>query len=333
MEGIRSKAAPPLVLGDEECLGCKIMRARSSVGFVLGLLLLSNAWPAPAFGQERQESGVAVSWIPEKPEQGDAMVVTVEAEGSVSKVEGRFIDRDLIFFPWGEGSWKAFAPIPVGARTGERPLTVTVVSQEGGRSQSRASVALLPHDFQETELRVDPRFIKPPEEERPRIRRDRQMIREAFAVSKDERLWRLPFVRPVEGRRTSPFGTRRTFNGEIRSRHMGVDFDGRPGDPIKALTDGEVVLAHDLYYAGRSVFIDHGHHLFTVYFHLTDIEVEVGERVEAGQRIGTVGATGRVTGPHLHLGVRVQGRYVNPERFLELSLGDDPRHGRKKDVD
>ncbi len=269
-------------------------------------------------------SGPRISWMPEQPEQGDAMVVKVRTEGATRAIEGRFIDRDLVFFQWRKGEWMALAPIPVGARVGKRPLRLTIVGDDGGRSNERVMVPLAAHEFEETELSVDPRFIQPPEEERPRIRRDRERIREAFSESASQRLWRLPFVRPAEGRRTSPFGTRRTFNGELRSRHMGLDLDGAPGDPVWAVTDGRVVLAHELYYAGRSIFIDHGHEMFTVYFHLTDIEVEVGDEVRGGQRIGTIGATGRVTGPHLHLGVRIQGRYVNPESFLELDLGDDP---------
>ncbi len=256
------------------------------------------------------------------------MVVDVRLDKETSSLGGRFIDRDLIFFPWGEGAWRAFAPIPVGARVGDRELVVEIELENGTKKRSSETVRVKAHDFDESHLSVDPKFIQPPDEERERIRRERRMIREAFSESADERLWRYPFVRSAEGRRTGRFGTRRLFNGELRSRHMGLDLDGSPGDPILAMSDGRVVLVHHLYYAGKAVFIDHGHEMFTVYFHLQDFEVEVGDEVSAGQRIGTIGATGRVTGPHLHLGVRLQGRYVNPESFLELDIGPDPKARR-----
>jgi murein DD-endopeptidase MepM/ murein hydrolase activator NlpD len=297
------------------------MRRRHRFRFALACVFLL---PAAAFAAEDEP---VIRWFPEAPEQGDALVVEVRTDGPVTRVEGRFIDRDLLFFAWGEDRYRAIVPISVGARPVLHRLTVTIVGSNGDRRQEVARVRVHRHDFDESVLRVDPRFTQPPEEERPRIRRERQMIRDAFAESHDERLWRLPFRRPVEGPRTARFGTRRTFNGELRSRHMGLDLDGKPGDPIYAMADGRVTLAHYLYYAGRAVFVDHGHELFTVYFHMTDIEVETGDFVRAGQRIGTVGASGRVTGPHLHLGVRIQGRYVNPERFLALDLGADPFDG------
>ncbi|HEU4565965.1 MAG TPA: M23 family metallopeptidase, partial [Gemmatimonadaceae bacterium] len=114
------------------------------------------------------------------------------------------------------------------------------------------------------------------------------------------RLWRGPFTRPRDSRITSRFGAGREFNGAVRSRHTGVDFAGATGAPVRAANRGVVALVADFFLAGRAVYIDHGAGLVTGYFHLSRADVAVGDTVSRGQVIGRVGATGRVTGPHLH---------------------------------
>jgi len=139
-------------------------------------------------------------------------------------------------------------------------------------------------------------------------------------LSAAEPLWTSSFRAPVTAAPTDSFGTRRMFNGKLASVHKGMDFRAAPGTPVRASNSGVVVLAHSLYYAGNTVIIDHGMGLFTLSMHLSRIKVRVGQHVARGDRLGLSGATGRVTGPHLHWAVRWQGAYLDPAKLLQLDL-------------
>jgi murein DD-endopeptidase MepM/ murein hydrolase activator NlpD len=129
-----------------------------------------------------------------------------------------------------------------------------------------------------------------------------------------------PFVRPVPGEPTSRFGTRRLFNGEPRSPHPGIDLRAAAGATVAAAGGGRVVLADELYYSGNLVILDHGGGLFTLYAHLSRIDVREGQSVRRGERLGLAGATGRVTGPHLHWGAKVGDREFDPTALLDPAL-------------
>jgi murein DD-endopeptidase MepM/ murein hydrolase activator NlpD len=170
-------------------------------------------------------------------------------------------------------------------------------------------------------LRTAPRFVAPPDSVMPRIRVERELVgrlkRHAHATP---RLWRAPFVRPKPGAVTDPFGVERVFNGTLQSRHLGVDFAGATGDPVQAANRGIVIYSGGLYYSGNTIFLDHGDGLVTAYLHLSKATVAVGDTVQRGQVIGLVGATGRVTGPHLHW-LAAYGRVtIDPFDLLTLDL-------------
>jgi murein DD-endopeptidase MepM/ murein hydrolase activator NlpD len=131
-------------------------------------------------------------------------------------------------------------------------------------------------------------------------------------------MWSEPFRRPRESRVTSRFGTGRMFNGTVASRHLGVDYQGAPGSPVFAANRGVVALVDTFFLAGRVVYVDHGGGVVTGYFHLTTPLVAKGDTVARGQQLGTVGATGRVTGPHLHWAARYGALTVNPGDLLDL---------------
>ncbi len=134
-----------------------------------------------------------------------------------------------------------------------------------------------------------------------------------------------PFVLPRRDVVTSVFGQRRLFNHQLRSRHTGYDIDGRPGDPIYAANSGRVVLARNFFFNGNAVYIDHGLGLYTAYMHLSSFAVSEGEWVERGDLIGRVGATGRVTGPHLHWGLYLQGTALDPSSLLDEEFAQAAR--------
>lgn len=132
-----------------------------------------------------------------------------------------------------------------------------------------------------------------------------------------QRLWWLPFHHPVVGKTTSAYGLQRVLNGKPKNPHRGMDFRAPTGTAIEAVADGRVILAEPHYYAGNSMYIDHGNGVVSLYFHLNKFEVSKGEFVKRGQIIGRAGSTGRATGPHLHLSISVQGQLVDPAPLFE----------------
>jgi murein DD-endopeptidase MepM/ murein hydrolase activator NlpD len=181
-------------------------------------------------------------------------------------------------------------------------------------------VEVLPATFPERELTVAPQFIEPPPSVQIRLEEDRRAFAAAFAQPFLPPRFRKNFAWPRESRITAQFGDKRTFNGIQQSQHYGIDLDGAVGAPIHAANDGVVVMVRDNYAAGRTVVIHHGLDLYTVYFHLSRFAVRRGQAVRKGQLIGRVGQTGRVTGPHLHWGVRTGELYVDPPSVLRLDL-------------
>jgi murein DD-endopeptidase MepM/ murein hydrolase activator NlpD len=195
------------------------------------------------------------------------------------------------------------------------------VTYEAGRVESLASsVPVVTGDYRHERLTVAPEFGSPPDSARQaRLERDRAKAREVSRQAHEtRRLWTPDLVIPRDDRVTSGFGDGREFNGQISSRHMGLDLDGEPGDTVVAVTRGVVALVDEFLLAGNIVYLNHGGGLLSGYFHLSEQLVAAGDTVEAGAPIGRVGATGRVTGPHLHWVVRYGRTSVDPRSLLEL---------------
>jgi murein DD-endopeptidase MepM/ murein hydrolase activator NlpD len=250
---------------------------------------------------------------------GDVVLVSVEGAGSTP--EGTVAGRPLLF--WGEGeTWHALAPLPIETPAGAAP--VEVVAGE----PLRTDLAVVEPGFRTSTLSVAPGFVEPSRQAKRRIAADRKAFREAFAQPFEPPRFEGPFDWPLRSETTGRFGDRRTFNGKQASVHYGLDLNGPVGTPVLASNRGLVVLARDCYMSGRTVVLWHGAGVFSLYFHLSEIGVAAGETVARGDRVGRVGATGRVTGPHLHWGVKVHGLYVDPESILRIDppagAGSDP---------
>jgi hypothetical protein len=215
------------------------------------------------------------------------------------------------------GVWAGLVAVPLDTRPGKAELRFEW-TESGTRRIEKIRFEVVAGRFGEETLKVDPRHVRPSPEELERIRREQKRLNEVYASGSRERLWRGGFQYPVPGEVNGPFGTRRLFNGELQSRHTGVDFRAQEGDPVKSAGDGMVRLAEDLFYSGNAVIIDHGTGVFTSYSHLSRISVAVGQRVGAGEIVGRIGATGRATGPHLHWGLKVNSVSANPLLFLGL---------------
>lgn len=200
-------------------------------------------------------------------------------------------------------------------KTGPRELSVVAVV--GGRRRLlRTTIAVEPVVRPVERLTLPPDMVNPPESELGRIAREAKLTAEALAGQGDQRLWDLPLSWPVPDNVSSIYGIGRVLNGQKRGPHKGLDLEAVVGDPVHAAADGVVVLVGDFYYAGRCVFVDHGQGVVTEYAHLSEVRVRSGARLARGQVLGLAGNTGRSTRSHLHFGVSVLGRLVDPELLL-----------------
>lgn len=208
-----------------------------------------------------------------------------------------------------ESGVEAEALFPVGVdETG--PLTVQA---RAGKESTKATVAIRKVDWPRQQISVNNKYVSPPKAVMNRIAAERKRSSAVLNRITPERLWSGPFTSPLPALTvTSGFGGKRMFNGEVRSYHRGTDLRGATGTPVRAIADGKVALAEPMYFSGNVIYIDHGQGVVSLYAHLSEIQVKPGDQVSAGQEIGRVGATGRVTGPHLHLGLVLLGQSVNP---------------------
>jgi hypothetical protein len=240
---------------------------------------------------------------------GEVVVLTIR--GAAAAITVRAFDREWRAFQADDHSWRVLMGIDMAIAPGRYDVVIT-----GGAAQVVHPLVVTARQFPTRRLRVDPKLVIPPASERERIDRESRELEAAWQSSPAERLWRGPFVRPVPDAANSAFGAHSVYNGETTSRHGGADFLSPPGRPVKAPGGGRIVIAGSRYFSGNTVVIDHGQGLFSLLAHLTEIDVKLGDTVSAGDVVGTVGSTGRVTGPHLHWAVRLNGARVDPLSLL-----------------
>ncbi len=265
-----------------------------------------------------------VSWYPETPVQGAALTLVVNAGDSLASsaiagVDGIIGGQRLAFERGADGGWIAVGGISIDARDSITvPLLVHFANTQS--ESLHVTMPVVAGEYRMERLSVAPRFGQEPDSALARRMADESA--RARAVSRGSletpRLWSPPFHRPRPGRITSGFGHGRTFNGQVQSRHMGTDFAGAVGTPVTAANCGIVRLVGDFYLAGNAIYVDHGAGLVTGYFHLSESLVAEGDTVRRGQLIGRTGATGRVTGPHLHWIARFGTTTVNPMSLFAL---------------
>jgi hypothetical protein len=261
----------------------------------------------------------AVTLTPAIVEAGSPELIRVSVPGA-TKVEGDWQGRKIQFFPAKSGTaWYALAGVDVESPAGPSTLTITAQVRDATQTIPTA-IAIHPAHYRTTTITVAPKFVSPGPEEMKQIEFDSQAKQQAFAATADHPLWSGSFLAPVQAQPTDSFGTRRTFNGKLASIHKGTDFRAASGTPVHAGNSGTVILAQPLYYEGNCVMIDHGLGLISISMHLSRIDVKPGQHLARGQQIGLSGATGRVTGPHLHWAIRWQGAMLDPAKLLRLNL-------------
>ena len=215
------------------------------------------------------------------------------------------------------GIYAGLVGIPLSAAPHTAHITLEWV-QAGSRHSASVPLGIVAGQYKSENLSVDSRHVTLSEKDLARVKQEKKEIRRVFSSSSDTRLWFGAFKKPIASETTSDFGTRRLFNGQHRSYHRGSDFRAKVGTPVYASNSGIVKLAKNLFYSGNLVIVDHGTHIFSLYAHLSKIQVSNGQQIARGHQIGLSGATGRVSGPHLHWSVKVNGVYVDPLQFLTV---------------
>jgi murein DD-endopeptidase MepM/ murein hydrolase activator NlpD len=264
---------------------------------------------------------------PTRPEPGAIVRLTLNAPvsrvDSVVSVSGRLAGEPLHFMHLTAGTWHSIGGIPVDS---EGTLVGTAeIKRASGRTETvrvRFVLPKVPPPVAQP-LAVDSSFTKPLDAETTaRINRENERAREIGREAHNHApMWTASFLKPRTSVVTSEFGSGRLFNGALTTRHLGVDFRGAVGEPIRAANRGVVALVDNFFLAGNVIYIDHGAGVVTAYFHMSKTLVAAGDTVKRGQVIGLVGNTGRVTGPHLHWAARYGAITVNPLDLLALGSG------------
>jgi murein DD-endopeptidase MepM/ murein hydrolase activator NlpD len=249
--------------------------------------------------------------------QGGVVLLEVEVEASAGTPAATWQGKAIPF--WREdpqGAWRAL----VGIDLDQRPGNARVLVQRGLGSPCAVDVSVTAGTFAEDRLTVPQRFVELSPEDQARAARETAKLAAVFRARGAERLWQGAFQIPIEdARRSSSFGRRRILNGQPRSPHTGVDLGAASGTPVHAMQRGKVVMDEDLFFSGRTVVLDHGLGVFSLYGHLSESRVQAGRVVDAGVVIGLVGATGRVTAPHLHWAVRIGDARVDGLDLVRLT--------------
>jgi murein DD-endopeptidase MepM/ murein hydrolase activator NlpD len=255
--------------------------------------------------------------------QGEIVELKVPGVG-LTAVEGRMGKATIPFFSSGSGHYAALVGADLEAKPGLVTVSVKSTTSTGTQRDSQTTLRIKPKSFKKESFSVAAEFDQLSPDTIERIRQDQEQFFRAFMTSALERLWEGPFLLPISSEVSSPFGYRRVINGTPRAPHTGVDLRAALGTEVLAANHGRVVLFGDFFFNGYSLVLDHGGGLYTMYFHLSEFKVEMGAAVRKGDVIGLSGMTGRVTGPHLHWGARINGARVDPFELVN-KLGNSQR--------
>jgi murein DD-endopeptidase MepM/ murein hydrolase activator NlpD len=239
-----------------------------------------------------------------------------------SSVSGEWLGHHFEFFRDKKNKdW--YALVGVDVETPTKPTTLRIVLVVNGSTvEINKPVTIEPAHYRTEKITVEPKFVEPGPDQQAAIAAAVEAKKQAFAAttSPNAPLWSGSFEAPVKAASTDSFGVRRTYNGKLASIHKGTDFRAPTGTPVLAGNSGVVILAQPLYYEGNCVMIDHGMGLMSISMHLSRIDVKPGQQITKGEQVGLSGATGRVTGPHLHWAIRWQGSMLDAAKLLKMNL-------------
>jgi murein DD-endopeptidase MepM/ murein hydrolase activator NlpD len=281
--------------------------------------LLSTGATAKAAGS--CNAGTTLHLSAPESSQGSLLLAEVKSAKPLTEIKGDWGGRTVLF--WQEGNTtvvhKGLLGVDLEKAPGAYELKVTGQTTGDEKIACSATIEVRAGRFATEKLTVGKQFVEPSAEQIKRADEERQKLRDIFDQVTPQRLWDGMFRIPLDGATTgSNFGRRRILNGNPGSPHGGADFPAVTGTPVHAAQRGRVVLAEELFFSGNTVVIDHGLGIYTFYGHLSEIDVKVGDELETSAVLGKVGATGRVTGPHLHWGLTVERARVNPVLIVKL---------------
>lgn len=255
---------------------------------------------------------------------GEVVLLTVKSSQPLVNLQATAFGATFAGWASRPEAWHALVAVPVDTTPGVSEVTMRVANAAGAETTQRLMLKISPATFATRRLALAPRFVDPPASATKRIAAEGERIRLLYAKPLPARVWSGPFQSPVPGPATSSFGRLSILNGKSRGRHLGADFRADENTHVRAPAAGVVVLAADHYFAGNTVVIDHGGGLFSSFAHLSTMAVKGAASVAPGEILGTAGATGRVTGPHLHWSVRLHGTSVDPLslRYAVANLPD-----------
>jgi murein DD-endopeptidase MepM/ murein hydrolase activator NlpD len=249
------------------------------------------------------------------------MRLTVSCGCGEATVAATAFDHEIPLARVGD-AWQGLIGIDLGVTPGSYAVAVTLRPPDGPPIAVSRPFVVVTKQFRTRRLKVAPKYVDPPASEVQRILSEADTLNAIYENAAEPLQWQGAFRAPVRVPANSAFGSRSVFNGEERNPHSGADFPARTGTPVAAPGAGEVVLAASLYFTGNTVVIDHGLGVVSVLAHLSAMTVKTGDHVDAGQSVGRVGATGRVTGPHLHWSVRLNGARVDPLSLIAATQPD-----------
>ena len=255
--------------------------------------------------------GIAFAIPEHAPRPGGLAVISVTHENSVFPPIVMFDDKRVLVLR-GRNMWAAVIGIQLNQSIGMAEVMVSTTD----RSPWIIEFEVKPYAYREQHLTVSRNYIDLTEEQLHRVAVEQKIINGALTNWRDVDAINLSLIEPIIGQHSSSFGLRRFFNGQLRSPHKGIDIAANLGTPIIAPSDGTVTVTGNYFFNGKTIIIDHGQGFITMYCHLDEISVEEEQQLIVGTQIGIVGATGRVTGPHLHFATYLNGTAVDPTLFL-----------------
>lgn len=252
--------------------------------------------------------------IPAEVRPGDAFMVQIIDDQSSDVPIAIFKKKKLPLSSCGGGCYVALGAVGLETEPGNHTVTLT----SGDRSRNLV-VKVVPTHFPEIHLTLPEEKVFLNEKDLKRAQKEAETLK-AIWIKDTERLWEGKFILPLENDISTQFGLKRVINKKKNSRHRGMDIRGKRGEEVRASNRGRVVLAEELFFGGKTVILDHGQGIYSIYMHLSEFKVNPDALVSKGEVVGLVGATGRATGPHLHYGLKILNTNTNPLSLIRLEL-------------
>jgi murein DD-endopeptidase MepM/ murein hydrolase activator NlpD len=294
------------------------MRSRGiRLAIVSFLLIAPLGWGLCFGGQDNWR----VEGVPSSLKQGDVFRIRLTPDGG-GVPSGDFQGEEIAFYAQENGrGYEALVGVDLESPAGPYQLSIAV---DGGSGVSGRmfQIEVVRAIFGVQRITVPGELVHLDRQSLKRVKEETRRMEALWVAGGEDRRWQGEFLAPVGGRINSFFGVRRIINGERRGRHNGIDINAQRGAKVLCPNDGRVVMVDELFFGGKTVVVDHGQQLFTFYMHLDGVAVRMNQEIRKGDAIGTVGATGRATGPHLHWGVRLNGVRVDPLSLMEVTTSD-----------